>query len=424
MEEDRRRQVEEEKRRERSRDSRSSRRSSVDRKRSRSDERVQQSPEGVWAAAKTRKQKREEYRFGKCSVSRRESESAEYDKTLESGSEMMVESEAEKSQTEDSRAEREDEFRVLRQYIYPTLPKEDRPYENYFKQIGVLDKEVAEEGLLVASSQYYTFVTEKLRFVSRKSLKLGRYFVLDADREPRYLMVVTLHHGNPSYTEKPPVYRQFNPLDWPVYAETIDVTSRPNQMRHFVSFNMPPEVGKYQIVRYPVEKEPQVHEIEIVSGSEFFGKEVELSQLQKAEEKKPEENRVARMTFPEAPQPQRQRSLRIDKPFSPVRPNIKADGEKTEDKQMETDLKEQEAMETDDVRIVDMALHAMGVVGDACELADPNVLPEVEAALLADDPLHLKRDLAECFKRSQAEAELQNRSPSSRKTSQSTPKAN
>ena len=96
---------------------------------------------------------------------------------------------------------------------------------------------IAETGTLVFSTQIQSSVpSESIRFSSEWHLDTGYYFMLNRDGGHVASVVVCHHACAPNFvtSRANDVWCQWNPLKFPMYAETYDYTSSPAVLLHFV----------------------------------------------------------------------------------------------------------------------------------------------------------------------------------------------
>ena len=97
---------------------------------------------------------------------------------------------------------------------------------------------------------------KKLRLFSKYSMFPGQYAILAMTSKPIAYVTITCHprfHAKEDYSR---LWKQYNPSQFPVIVETLDV--RPGNlamMRNVVAISMVPNPGEYRMVRLPLDNQ-------------------------------------------------------------------------------------------------------------------------------------------------------------------------
>ena len=160
------------------------------------------------------------------------------------------------------------------QYQVPVLTKNMSSYQAFTMAAQLHGRPVAETGTLIVSTPILSSVpSESIRFESEWHLDTGYYFVMNKTGHHVASIVVCNHYGAPNFitAKSNELWNQWNPLKFPLYAETYDFTSAPSVMLHFVSLSNNIDCGEYRLVPTPYHPKRPLIPIHLTRQETPFG---------------------------------------------------------------------------------------------------------------------------------------------------------
>ena len=159
-------------------------------------------------------------------------------------------------------------------YQVPPIYKGMSSYQAYLQSSKLCDRPVCETGtFVVASSCFASTPTESLRFISEWYLEPGYYFLMDRDGLHKAAVTVTHHATAPEYltVKTDDIWNQWNPLKFPLFAETRDFLNKPSMLLHFVCLSQNVQCGEYRLLPTPYQKTKPLVPVHITSEGASFG---------------------------------------------------------------------------------------------------------------------------------------------------------
>ena len=89
--------------------------------------------------------------------------------------------------------------------------------------------------------------THNVHLYTETHMYAGTFVLINEDGTPFCYATVTPHVGSPYGNEKDRKWNQFNPLNYPCYAEITDRLARPNQTFFYACFSVKVAKGKFHM---------------------------------------------------------------------------------------------------------------------------------------------------------------------------------
>ena len=156
----------------------------------------------------------------------------------------------------------------------PFIYRNMSSYQAFKMSSQLHGRPIAETGTLVYSTNIQSSVpSESIRFSSEWHLDTGYYFMLNRDGGHVETVVVCHHACAPNFvtSRADDAWCQWNPLKFPMYAETYDYTSSPAVLLHFVCLSNSVDCGEYRLLPTPVSPDRPLVTIHLTRQETPFG---------------------------------------------------------------------------------------------------------------------------------------------------------
>jgi hypothetical protein len=165
------------------------------------------------------------------------------------------------------------DYELVAQYRWPEYRYEQSSYEEYERITGLPDWQFAMAGTIVISAHQGHYKGRNLRFISEERVSPGNYWLTDEHSVPQAAVTVTYHQNNPLRYERHKRHRQFNPYQFPMYADIWDCRLKNAQITHTVCISAAVESGQYRLTRFPTTQKNIPVKCWIYEGWENVGEE-------------------------------------------------------------------------------------------------------------------------------------------------------
>ena len=164
------------------------------------------------------------------------------------------------------------DWELLKSVQLPRVPELKAPYAQYVDLfLQNPDFPVDCMGDLRFSEKLKEYKAMKMRFFMPETPMPGLYLLVNSKSKACAYVVVTLSCGHPDQHRFSAIASQFNPNDWCVVSEALQLKETGMQQTRFFSFSYPPLVGDYWLVSTPVKESNQLMRIVFRKLPRSFG---------------------------------------------------------------------------------------------------------------------------------------------------------
>ena len=147
----------------------------------------------------------------------------------------------------------EPDYELLSQLRLPRVYEGVSPYRTDYEELMVRHSEYFEETGLVLMSQRLRTHEARLRFCAEEVLYPGQYLLTNRRGRAEAYVSVTCGAWCRNTADVSPRWVQFNPLNYPVLIETLDVRDGQTRPRNTVCVSLAPKPGEYRLVQTPLD---------------------------------------------------------------------------------------------------------------------------------------------------------------------------
>ena len=109
--------------------------------------------------------------------------------------------------------------------------------------------------------------TQNVYVYFEEYVEQGQYVLICEDGNPFCYATITPHAGNPWVQDKR--WAQFNPMNYPCYAEMSDRRTKPNQIMYYAAFSVTVATGKFHMLSLPLNKKQRPYPVSFHRSGDF-----------------------------------------------------------------------------------------------------------------------------------------------------------
>ena len=162
----------------------------------------------------------------------------------------------------------EPDWEFVDQIYFPQL----RPDRSSFKEFSD-NSRLPDDYILYGTLQFHAQLQTSgtYRFAVNEPLHCGCYVVTNRNGRTVAHATVTLHSASPYLEQADSIFCQFNPSNFGVVAEVIDIRTKPASITHFLAMSDRLEHGEYRLIEVLPDRYGGIIQLWICSATSRFG---------------------------------------------------------------------------------------------------------------------------------------------------------